>query len=105
VLQALGLVNGHDLQVVIASGDVGQRVELAQAAGERGEIGRRAGLLELRQFIEEDLGVPEVGLVLDTRGAAEREPDAFDAIAQPAAAAVGERRREDAPEMGEERLS
>src|SRR5438132_710849 len=50
------------------------------------------------------LGVLEVGGVLDAGRAAEREPDAFDAVAQGAAAAVGDRGGEDAREALEEEV-
>src|SRR5947207_1374579 len=62
------------------------------------------GVLELLQLVEEDLGVLEVGRVLDAGRAGEREPDAFDAVAQGAAAAAGDRGGEDAREALEEQI-
>src|SRR6267142_619852 len=103
-LEALGLVDGHDLQVVVARGDVGKRVEVLEALGERAEAVEVAGVLELLQLVEEDLGVLEVGRVLDAGRAAEREPDAFDAVAQGAAATAGDRGGEDAREALEEQI-
>src|SRR6266850_2575976 len=103
-LEALGLVDGHDLQVVVARADVGERVEVLEALGEGGEVLDGAGMLKLLQLVEEDLGVLEVGRVLDAGRAAEREPDAFDAVAQGAAAAVGDRGGEDAREALEEEI-
>ena len=97
-------MDGHDLQVVVARGDVGERVEVLEALGERGGVLDGAGVLELLQLVEEDLGVLEVGGVLDAGRAAEREPDAFDAVAQGAAAAVGDRGGEDAREALEEQI-
>src|SRR2546421_206479 len=82
---AVGLVVGHDRQVGGARGDVGERVEVLEGLGERGWVLDGAGVLELLQLVEEDLGVLEVGRVLDAGRAAEREPDAFDAVAQGAA--------------------
>src|SRR5438445_290677 len=63
-----------------------------------------AGVLELLQLVEEDLGVLEVGRVPDAGRAAEGEPDAFDAVAQGAAAAAGDRGGEDAREALEEQI-
>src|SRR5438445_9712144 len=103
-LEALGLVDGHDLQVVVARGDVGERVEVLEALGEGGGVLDGAGVLELLQLVEEDLGVLEVGGVLDAGRAAEREPDAFDAVAQGAAAAVGDRGGKDARKALEEQI-
>src|SRR5207249_5844761 len=60
-LEALGLVDGHDLQVVVARGDVGERVEVLEALGEGGGILDGAGVLELLQLVQEDLGVLQVG--------------------------------------------
>src|SRR5213079_1809038 len=78
-LEALGLVDGHDLQVAVARGDVGERVEVLEALGEGGGV-------------------------LDAGRAAEGEPDAFDAVAQGAAAAAGDRGGEDAREALEEEI-
>src|SRR2546427_240234 len=85
-------------------GDVGERVEVLEALGERGGVLDGAGVLELLQLVQEDLGVLEVGRVPDARWAAEGEPDAFDAVAQGAAAAVGDRGGEDAREALEEEI-
>src|SRR5205807_3302889 len=103
-LEALRLVDGHDLQVVVTRGDVRERVEVLEALSKRAEILEVAGVLELLQLVEEDLGVLEVGGVLDAGRAAEREPDAFDAVTQGAAAAVGDRGGEDAREALEEEV-
>lgn len=64
--EALGFADAHDRHGVGAGADVGQAARLFQA-------------LEL---VEEDRGVFEVDLGFDAGRAAEREPDALDALAQ-----------------------
>src|SRR5262249_44299922 len=90
-LEALRLVDGHDREVVLGRLEVGQGRELAQALVERGEGLELAGALEALELVEVDLGVLEVGGARDTGRTAEREPDALDALAQAAPAAVGDR--------------
>src|SRR5258706_3384468 len=94
-LEALGAVDGHDLDRVLRRLDVGLGVEAAvDLVLERGEVDL-ARLFQAIELVEEDLGVLEVGLALDARGAAEREPRALDALAQGAAQPVLHQRRED----------
>ena len=75
-------MDGHDLDRLGAGLDVGLGVELGEARGERAEVFELARGLEPLELVEEDLGVLEVGAVLDAGRAAEREPDAFDTVAR-----------------------
>src|SRR5437899_8808310 len=94
-LEALGAVDGHDLDRVLRRLYVGLGVEAAvDLALERGEIDL-ARLFQALELVEEDLGVLEVGLALDARRAAECEPRALDALAQGTAQPVFHQRRED----------
>src|SRR2546426_120076 len=107
-LEVAVLVAGQACEKVKALfGAGGGDVEEARGLGVLGvgvEVLDGAGVLEFLQLVEEDLGVLEVGGVLDAGRAAEREPDAFDAVAQGAAAAVGDRGGEDAREALEEQI-
>src|SRR5438477_66249 len=87
---------------VLVAGKAREKVKALFGAG--GGVLDGAGVLELLQLVEEDLGVLEVGGVLDAGRAAEGEPDAFDAVAQGAAAAAGDRGGEDAREALEEQI-
>src|SRR6185369_604781 len=97
-LEALRLVDRHDLEIVVARLEVGQRVELPQAFVQRREVLQAARALEALELVEIDLGVLEVGRARHAGRAAERKPDALDALAQAAAAAAGNRFAQDAPE-------
>ena len=46
-LEALGLVDGHDLEVVVRRVDVGERVEALERVAQAREVGDRAARLEL----------------------------------------------------------
>src|SRR6185369_13897433 len=87
-LEALRLVDRHDLQVVVGGLQVGQRVKLVQALVERGEVLELARALEALQLVEVDLGVLEVGRARDAGRAAKREPDALDSLSKAPAPAV-----------------
>src|SRR5882762_2784858 len=88
-------MDGHDLDRVLRRLYVGLGVEAAvDLVLERGEIDL-ARLFQALELVEEDLGVLEVGLALDARGAAEREPRALDALAQGAAQPVLDERLQD----------
>ena len=104
-LQALRLVDGHDLHRVLAGGQVGQRVELVQALLERLEVGDGAGVLLGFEMVEVGLGVFELGRGCGAGRAAEREPAAFDRIAQGRALARGERGREHSAHAREARAA
>src|SRR5947209_815120 len=94
-LEALGAVDGHDLDRVLRRLYVGLGVETAvDLVLERREVDL-ARLFQALELVEEDLGVLEIGLAFDARRAAEREPRALDALAQRAAQPVLHQRRED----------
>src|SRR5881296_3151374 len=94
-LEALGAVDGHDLDRVLRRLYVGSGVEAAvDLVLERREVDL-ARLFKALELVEEDLGVLEVGLALHARRAAECEPRALDALAQRAAQPVLHQRRED----------
>ena len=91
-LEALGLVDGHDLEGVVGGVDVGQRVEARRwRRSRRGEVDG-ARLLQALRARRGRSRRPRARSRRDAGGAAEREPGAFDAVAQAAAHAVGERR-------------
>src|SRR3954471_5895118 len=56
-LEALRLVDGHDLHVVVARVDVGQREELVDGVAKEREVGERGGVLEALELVEVALGV------------------------------------------------
>src|SRR5882672_808795 len=94
-LEALGAVDGHDLDRVLLRLHVRLRVEATvDLVLERREIDL-ARLFQALKLVEEDLGVLEVGLALDARRTAEREPRALDALAQGTAQPVLPQRRQD----------
>src|SRR5439155_1654789 len=72
-LEALGAVDGHDLDRVLRRLYVGLGVEAAvDLVLERREVDL-ARLFKALELVEEDLGVLEIGLAFDARRAAERE--------------------------------
>src|SRR5882762_10514338 len=94
-LEALGAVDGHDLDRVLRRLYVGLGVEAAvDLVLERREVDLTR-LFKTLELVEEDFGVLEVGLAFDARRAAEREPRALDALAQGTAQPVLHQRRED----------
>src|SRR5437773_1262792 len=94
-LEALGAVDGHDLDRVLRRLYVGLGVEAAvDLVLERREVDL-ARLFKALELVEEDLGVLEIGLAFDARRAAECEPRALDALAQGTAQPVLHQRRED----------
>ena len=94
-------MDGHDFDRFGTGLDVGLGVELGQAVGQRAEVFQLACVFEALELVEVDLGVGEVGAVGKARRAAEREPDAFDAVAQGPAQALLERGLEDGDDSRE----
>ena len=72
-LQALGLVDGHDLHCALACGHVGQGIELVEALGERLEVGDGAGFLLGFEMVQISCGVFEVRLRRGAGRTAERD--------------------------------
>src|SRR5438874_5332032 len=101
-LEALGLVDGHDLEVIVRRVNVGKRVEALERVAQAREVGDRTARLELLKRVEVALGVFELGLVRDAGGAGKREPDAFDRLAQASATTVRYGGREHGGELREE---
>ena len=75
--------------------EVGKREEVGDRRLERIEVAQRARVFDGLEMVEVDLRVLEVGVALDARRAAEREPCALDRIAQARAAPRFERAGED----------
>src|SRR5712671_7301032 len=73
-LEALGAVDGHDLDRVLRRLDVGLGVEAAVDLVLEGREIDLARLFQALELVEEDLGVLEVGLALDARVARARRP-------------------------------
>src|SRR5712691_7849016 len=86
--QALRLVYGEYLRLARSGVQIGQRVEVIEPALERRGIGELARLFGFLEGVEVDLGVLNVGVVLDARRPAQREPGILHALAQGAAQPV-----------------
>ena len=90
-LEPFRLVHRHDFHCVGAGVHVGQREEFGETVRQRIVIGEVTRLVLVGELVEKNLGVLELGRIGAARRAAEREPYAFDAIAQVAAQALRQR--------------